>query len=71
MVSVLATSAEGRGFDTRPVQTKDIKIGICCFSTKHAALRSKSKDWSVQSQNVCLGKLACLPAHCCFRDLAR
>ena len=21
------------------------KIGICCFSAKHAALRSKSKDW--------------------------
>jgi hypothetical protein len=22
-----------------------IKIGICCFSSKYAALRSKSKDW--------------------------
>ena len=29
VVSVLASSAEGRGFDP---QTKDIKIGICCFS---------------------------------------
>jgi hypothetical protein len=26
-------------------QTKDYKIGICCFSTKHAALRRKGKDW--------------------------
>jgi hypothetical protein len=23
---------------------KDDKIGICCFSARHAALRSKSKD---------------------------
>ena len=27
------------------------KIGICCFSAKHAALRSKSKDWSTRNQN--------------------
>jgi hypothetical protein len=26
-------------------QTKDYKIGICCFSDKHAALRRKNKDW--------------------------
>jgi len=32
-------------------QTKDYKIGICCFSTKHAALRRKSKDWLVQNRN--------------------
>jgi hypothetical protein len=25
-------------------QTKDYKIGICCFSAKHAALRRKRKD---------------------------
>ena len=51
MVNVLASSAEWRGFDPRPGQTKDNKIGICCFSAKHAAFRSKSKDWSAQSQN--------------------
>ena len=32
-------------------QTKDYKIGICCFSAKHAALRRKSKDWLAQNQN--------------------
>ena len=32
-------------------QTKDYKIGICCFSTKHAALRRKSKDWLARNQN--------------------
>ena len=26
------------------VLTKDYIIGICCFSSKHVALRSKSKD---------------------------
>ena len=51
MVSVLVSSAEGRGFDPRPGNTKDFKIGICCFPAKHAALRSKSKDWWAQSQN--------------------
>ena len=26
-------------------ETKDYEISICCFSTKHAALRCESKDW--------------------------
>jgi hypothetical protein len=47
MVSVLASSAVDRGFVPRSGQTKDYKykIGIYCFSAKHAALRRKSKDW--------------------------
>ena len=32
-------------------QTKDYKIGICCFSAKHAALRRKSKDWFIRNQD--------------------
>jgi hypothetical protein len=32
-------------------QTKDFKIGICCFSAKHAVLRRKSKDWLARNQN--------------------
>jgi hypothetical protein len=51
MVSVLASSAVHHGFDPRSGQTKDYKIGICCFSTKHATLRRKSKDWLAQNQN--------------------
>ena len=51
MVSVLASSVVDRGFGTRSVQTKDYKIGICCFSAKHAALKSKRKDWLTQNQN--------------------
>jgi hypothetical protein len=44
MVSMLASSAVDHGFKLRSGQTKDYKIGICCFSAKHAALRRKSKD---------------------------
>ena len=42
MVSVLASSAVDRGFEPLSGQTKDYKIGICCFSAKHASLRKKS-----------------------------
>jgi hypothetical protein len=45
MVSVPASSTVDRGLEPRSGQTKDSKIGICCFSAKHAALRRKSKDW--------------------------
>jgi hypothetical protein len=40
MVSMLASSVVDRGFDPRSGQTKDYKIGICCFTAKHAVLRS-------------------------------
>jgi hypothetical protein len=45
MDNVLASSAVNRGFEPRSGQTKDYTIGICCVSTKLAAIRSKSKDW--------------------------
>ena len=51
MVSVVAPSAVDRGFDPRSGQTKDYKIGICCFSAKHASLSRKSKDWLAWNQN--------------------
>ena len=47
MVSVLASSVVDRGLG----QTKDYAIDICCFSSKHAALRRKSKDWLAGNQN--------------------
>ena len=43
MVSVFASSAVDRGFETLSGQTKDYKLDICCFSALHAALRRKSK----------------------------
>jgi hypothetical protein len=52
MVSVLASSAVYRGIESRSGQTKDYEIGICCFSTKHTALRRKSKDWLARNHDV-------------------
>ena len=40
MVSMLASSAVDRGFESQSDQIKDYKIGVCCFSAKQAALRS-------------------------------
>ena len=51
MVSMLASSAIDRGFEPRSGQTKDYKIGICCFTAKHAALRRKSKGWMALNLN--------------------
>ena len=51
MVSVLVVNAIDRGFEPRSGQTIDYKIGTCCFSAKHAALRRKSKDWFARNQN--------------------
>jgi hypothetical protein len=49
-LSVLDSSAVDREFDTQSVIKKaDYKISICCFSSKHAALRSKNKDLMVQN----------------------
>jgi hypothetical protein len=45
MVSVLASSTVDCGFEPDWVN-----IGICCFSAKHAALRSKSKGWLARNQ---------------------
>jgi hypothetical protein len=43
MVSVLASCVVDHGFEPRSGQTKNYRIGICCFSAMHAALRRKSK----------------------------
>ena len=45
MVSVLALSTVDLGLSPGLGQTREYKIDICCFSAKHAVLRSKSKDW--------------------------
>jgi hypothetical protein len=51
MVSVLASNAVDRGFEHGSCQTKDYKIGICCFSAKHTALRRKTTDWLARNQD--------------------
>jgi hypothetical protein len=45
MVSVLASSTADLGIKPRLGQTKYCNIGMCCFSTKQAVLRRKSKGW--------------------------
>ena len=44
IISMLATRVEGGQLDHRMGQTKNIKIGFCCFPAKQ--LGSKSKDLS-------------------------
>ena len=51
MVSVLTLSEVDRGFEPWSFQSKDYKIGICCFSAKHAALSRNGKDWLARNQN--------------------
>jgi len=47
MVSVLAS-----WFEAWSGQTKDYKIGMCCFFfVKHAVLRRKNKDWLARNHN--------------------
>ena len=52
---MLASSVVDREFEPLSGQTKDYKIGICCFSAKHAALTGKSKDWLARNQHTCVG----------------
>ena len=52
MISMLALSAVDRGFESRSGQTKDYKIGICRYSTKHAALRRRAKRLAQNQDNV-------------------
>ena len=51
MVRVLNSIEVDSVFEPRSCQSNDYKIGICCFSAKHAALRIKSKDGSARNQN--------------------
>ena len=70
MVSVLASSEVDIVFEPRSGQAKDYKIGICCFSPKHAALRRNSKDWWIGSKIMCPSGATCLSMDCCFSELA-
>ena len=51
MVGMLDSSVVGQGFKHQSGQTKDVEIGICCFSSKHPARWSKSKNWLARNQN--------------------
>jgi hypothetical protein len=70
MVSRLASGAVDRGFEPQSGQTKDYTIGIYCFFAKHAALRRKSKDGLLGIRIMLQSWTTCLPADCCFSELA-
>jgi hypothetical protein len=44
MVSMFASNGVDRWFEAQSGKTIYYEIGICCFSTKHAALRRNSKQ---------------------------
>ena len=58
MVSVLASSVIDRGFEPWLGQTKDYKIGICCFSAKHGIII------------MCQSGATYLSVDCCFSEIA-
>ena len=49
MVSMLSSGVVDVGLSLIG-SNQNYKIGICCFSAKHAALRRKSKDWLAWNQ---------------------
>ena len=51
MVSMHALSAVECMFEPKSHQTRAYKIGICCFSDKHAASRRKNKERFVWNQD--------------------
>jgi hypothetical protein len=51
IVSVLASSAVYRGFESRSGQTKDYQLVFVAYNAKHAELRRKSKDWLPRNQD--------------------
>ena len=70
IVSVLGSSAVDRGIEPRSGQTKDYKIGICCFSAKaHSIKENEQTGWLV-IRIMCPRGATCLSADCCFSELA-
>ena len=70
MVNMLALSALRSWGQARSGQTNDYKFGMCCFSTKHSALRRKSKDWLALNQDNVSNGVTCLSTDYCFNEPA-
>lgn len=51
IINVFVMTAVDRGFDPQSDQTKNKQFGDFCFSSKNAALRSKTKDWLTRSHD--------------------
>ena len=50
-VDFFASSTVDCWFDSCSSKTKNYKIGMCCFSSKHASLRRMSKAWLARNQD--------------------
>ena len=70
MIRMLTSSVVDRWFEPRSGQTKDYKIGVCCFSAKQAALRRKRKTGWLGIRIMGASGATCLPVDCCFSELA-
>jgi hypothetical protein len=66
---MFASSAVQRGCEPRSGQIKDNEIGIYCFSTKHAALRSKNKNGWLGIRVMCPSGETCLTVGCYCGEL--
>jgi len=69
MATVLASIAVDRVFEYRSGQSKDYKIGICCFSAKHIVLSSRNKDWLAGIRIMCLSGVRYLSVDGSFSEL--
>jgi hypothetical protein len=45
------------------------RIGLCCLSVKHAALRRNSRDCWLGIRIICQSGETCLLTDCCFSEL--
>ena len=45
MALLLGSKSKLSGHSSTEIQTKDYKIGICCFCVKHAAIKGKSRPF--------------------------
>jgi hypothetical protein len=52
MINRLASSEVESGLKPQSGQTIDYEIDNCCFSAKHAALRSKTNVRLTRNQNI-------------------
>ena len=72
VIAIMVTlSVVDCGFDPQSGQTKDYKIGNCCLSAEHTALRSKSTDRLAHNQDKCQSGVTCLHPDCCLAELVQ
>jgi hypothetical protein len=70
MVSVLASSVVDRGFESGRVKPKTLKLVFVAspLSTQHLGERAKTGWLGIRI--MCPSGATCLPADCCFSELA-